>query len=113
MTKRINWDQVARQQKGLKQGTSNAYDELPPVGSWADQQRFITNKSGAKKRPKSTRVKTFAGFKKEPSKSFAACPVCGRLVSRIKGHLRKAHGAAIGHEHECPNSTHPKDYIEP
>jgi hypothetical protein len=113
MTKRINWDQVARQQKGRKQGMSNAYDELPPVGSWADQQRFMTNKSRAKKKSKRARVKTIAGLKKEPPKSVAACPVCGRLVSMIKRHLRKAHGAELGHEQEAENESRPKDDIEP
>jgi hypothetical protein len=57
MTKRINWDQVSRQQKGRRQGISNAYDELPPVGSWADRQRVSAKQRKPKKKVKKKKVK--------------------------------------------------------
>lgn len=113
MTKRINWDEISRQQKGQRHGTSNAYDELPPVGSWADQQRVAANKT-PKKKVKALGAKTRPLVAKASApREMATCPICGNLVGRMKRHLRRAHGATPGHEHEAPITPPPNDEITP
>ena len=109
MTKRIDWDEVGRRERSRRHGTEDAYDELPPVGSRADQQRyFLPEKTRGKirtPRPKTTPVK-----KVEPM-PLTQCPLCGVAVGKMKRHLRRAHGAVPGREHEAPANTPSKDQI--
>ena len=51
MTKRIDWDDVARKQKTLRHGSASAYDELPPIGSLADRLRQEERFGKPKKKP--------------------------------------------------------------
>lgn len=44
MSKQPDWDAIARLQRAQRHGTQYAYDELPPVGSYADQVRCISGK---------------------------------------------------------------------
>jgi hypothetical protein len=113
MTKRIDWDQVSRLQKGQRHGIETAYDELPPVGSWADQQRVATRKKpNQNAKPLAPRTK-IAPMKKVGPKPLARCPLCGNLVGKMKRHLQKAHGAIPGHEHEAPPSTPSNEEVTP
>lgn len=45
MAKRINWDSVNRKRRAQRYGSEYAYDELPPVGSYADQARYGSARS--------------------------------------------------------------------
>ena len=113
MSKPIDWDKVARQQKGQMHGTLFAYDELPSVGSWADQQRVAS-----RKKPKNKATTLGINAKVAPSTQaaptpFAPCPLCGNLVGKMKRHLRRAHGAKPGNEHETPTTAASSDQTEP
>lgn len=44
MTKKIDWDGVARKQRAQRHGSEYAYDELPPAGSYADRIRYLSTK---------------------------------------------------------------------
>jgi hypothetical protein len=103
MTKSIAWDEFERREKARRRGTENAYIELPPVGSWADQQRFFS-RATPKQKVKAPVPKIAPPNQVEP-KPLAPCPVCGALVGKMKRHLRRAHGAVPGHEHEAPATT--------
>jgi hypothetical protein len=91
MAKRINWDEVSRRQRGQRQGTSNAYDELPPVGSWADQQRVAKPKKKASavstKKDKAALSKEVVPkrvtVKKRTSPRFIAGVWCTRCLSNL------------------------------
>ncbi|MFZ2726696.1 MAG: hypothetical protein WAX77_10630 [Methylococcaceae bacterium] len=58
MTKRIDWDDVGRSQRAQKHGTQSAYDELPPVGSYADKVRSSEEKWTVVAQKKSAKQKT-------------------------------------------------------
>lgn len=105
MTKRIDWDQLSRRQRGQRHGTESAYDEMPPAGSWADQQRFDALKNAEKNAKLLTpRTKTLPPVKMA-QRPLAQCPLCGSMVGKMKRHLRKAHGAIPGYEHKAPTTT--------
>jgi hypothetical protein len=42
MAKRLNWGKAAQTTKVLRKGSSSGYDELPPVGSYADKSQYWT-----------------------------------------------------------------------
>jgi hypothetical protein len=39
MANRIDWDEVSRKQRAQRHGIEYAFDELPPIGTYADQMR--------------------------------------------------------------------------
>ncbi len=57
MAKRLNWEKAAKAQKISREGAKFGYDELPSVGSRADQARYFEKKgyTNAKRQKKQIR----------------------------------------------------------
>lgn len=75
MTKRIDWDEVARKQKSVRRGSASAFDELPPIGSLADRIRQEKKLGKPKKRsvsaPKTSTRSTAISTPKQNRKALA------------------------------------------
>ncbi|MBI4938311.1 MAG: hypothetical protein HY846_08885 [Nitrosomonadales bacterium] len=90
MTKRSNWDEVARKQRAQRHGTSYAYDELPPAGSWADQQRILARKKKSKKKAPASGLKNKGVILRQPGNHpLSKCPLCGTLAGKMEHHKCK------------------------
>ena len=113
MAKQLDWDQVSRQKRAQLHGTENAYGELPPVGSWADRQRVASRKNQQKKARSAAESPKKVLLKRVEPKPLTQCPLCGNMVGKMKRHLRRAHGAIPGHEHEAPITAPSNDEITP
>ena len=60
MPKKIDWDGVTREQRAQRNGSASVFDELPPVGSYADRARYISVKpeKSASKEKRHAKAKT-------------------------------------------------------
>ena len=88
MRNRLVWDAVAREKKAKSHGTATAYDELPPVGSWADQQR---SNNKPERDDTAVRVEPWRTPSTSKKCQFTPCPVCRQHVLNLTKHLRKIH----------------------
>ena len=88
MTSRPDWDAIARKQRGERHGTANAYDELPPTGSWPDQQRNLKGESEAQS---ALNPKPLFKLPATIPRRLFLCPCCKNYVEKLPRHLRKVH----------------------
>lgn len=107
MTKRIDWDEVTRKQQAKRHGTSYAYDELPPVGSWADQQRILAREKKSQQNTPAGGLKNTSGAisRQSVNRPLSKCQFCEALVSKMERHLKKAHNAIPDYKRKTPKNA--------
>ncbi len=87
MAKRLNWEKAARTTKVNREGAKSAYDELPPVGSYADKSHYWT-RGRHKIRPK-FQTKPTTTAKRTPTKAVPNSKVLRRRKGEGTVELRR------------------------